>query len=188
MGQKPSGKFVLRLPSDLHGALKDLAARKGVSLNELCVQAVESHVAGMQRDTSRQWNERPPMFRILKEMLGQSLLGVVLFGSAARGENRDSSDIDLLIVVSSDRPLRRRLYALWDRRLPEELHSPHFVHLPDTVKDAGSIWYEAAVDGIVLYEVGRRVSRFLIRIRRQIAAGVLERKTAYGHPYWVKRG
>lgn len=120
-------------------------------------------------------------------MLAESLLGIILFGSTARGENHSASDIDLLIVVASNVPLTRRLYALWDERLSEELYSPHFVHLPENVAAAGSIWYEAAVDGIVFYEAGRRISRILGQIRRTIATGGLERKVAYGHPYWIKR-
>jgi predicted nucleotidyltransferase len=151
------------------------------------VHALESHVSATRPAGDARRDGQEPWFRSLKEMLGESLLAVILFGSTARGEERDSSDIDLLIVVSPATPLTRGLYALWDEHMPEERYSPHFVHLPGRDIDAGSIWYEAAVDGIVLYEAGRRVSRFLIGIRRKIAAGALERKTAYGHPYWVKR-
>jgi hypothetical protein len=52
--------------------------------------------------------------------------------------------------------------------------------------DAGSLWLEAAVDGIVLHEVDEEVSRFFGSIRRMIASGKLKRRSAYGHHYWVK--
>ncbi|MBN2552763.1 MAG: toxin-antitoxin system HicB family antitoxin [Spirochaetales bacterium] len=187
MDRKTSGKFVLRLPPELHLSLKNLAARKGISLNELCLRAVKSYITGIRADTSSGGSKDQRWFRVLEEQLGNSLLGVILFGSVARGENRGSSDVDLLIVVSSDLPLNRRLYAMWDEKLSEEPHSPHFVHLAETVSRAGSLWYEAAVDGIVLHETDGKISRFLSRIRRLIASGKLERKIAYGHPYWVKR-
>ena len=126
------------------------------------------------------------MLQVIRDTMGESLLGVLLFGSVAREDYHVGSDIDLLIVVSSDLPLTRRLYARWDEQLVEDMHSPHFVHLPATVEEAGSIWFEAAVDGIVLYDSDGRVSRFLSRIRRAIADGRLMRRFAYGHPYWIR--
>jgi predicted nucleotidyltransferase len=124
---------------------------------------------------------------VLQDILAESLLGVVLFGSTARGEDHLASDVDLLIVVASALPLTRRLYALWDKHLSGELYSPHFVHLPEDIASAGSIWFETAVDGVILYEVDRQISRFLSRIRRAIADGEVLRKIADGHPYWIRR-
>lgn len=187
MGKKPSGRFVLRLPSELHQTLKNLAARKAVSLNELCLRAVESYVARMGANQENHTTGQQQWLKVLQDMLGGSVLGVILFGSTARGEDRGSSDIDLLIVVASDLPLTRRLYTLWEEHLSGESYSPHFVHMPEDVTMAGSIWFEAAMDGIVLYAVDRRISLFLSRIRRIVAAGRLRRKVAYGHPYWIKR-
>ena len=184
---KPSGRFVLRLPSQLHGALKALAARKGVSLNELCLQAVENYAAAAGVVEDNLTEDQPQWLQAIREMLVESLVGVILFGSTARGERYDDSDIDLLIIVASDLPLTRRLYTLWDEYVSGERYSPHFVHLPGDIKSAGSIWFEAAIDGIVIYELGRRISRWLSQIRRAIVAGKLERKIAYGHPYWIKR-
>jgi predicted nucleotidyltransferase len=185
---KPSGKFVLRLPPELHRTLKNLAAREGVSLNELCLRAVESYAAGIPGHAEGAGGPRQPWLRAAKELLGRSLLGVVLFGSTARGDNYGSSDIDLLVVVSMNLPLRRRLYRLWDEHSEAQRYSPHFVHLPGSAAAAGSVWAEAAVDGIVLYDTGGEVSRLLGQVRRMVASGRLERKRAYGHPYWVRRG
>ncbi len=41
MAGTASGKFVLRLPSKLHETLKSQAVARGVSLNTLCLRAVE---------------------------------------------------------------------------------------------------------------------------------------------------
>ena len=188
MVKEPSGKFVLRLPSKLHGSLKNIAAQKGVSLNELCRRIVESYVVGLQvgegsstEDGQHRWLD------VLRKLPAGSILGVILFGSTARGESHSSSDIDLLIVLTADLPVTRSLYALWDENLIEERYSPHFVHLPESISTAGSLWFEAALDGIVLNEQGRSISRFLGRIRRKIASGGLERKIAYGQPYWINK-
>jgi predicted HicB family RNase H-like nuclease len=41
LAQKYSGRFVLRLPVDLHKALAVRAFREGVSLNDLCLRAIQ---------------------------------------------------------------------------------------------------------------------------------------------------
>ena len=41
LAQKYSGRFVLRLPADLHKALAVRAFREGVSLNDLCLRAIQ---------------------------------------------------------------------------------------------------------------------------------------------------
>ena len=118
-------------------------------------------------------------------MLGTSLLGVLLFGSVARGEEHDGSDIDLLIVIARERPLTRLLYRQWDEAWPEAAYSPHFVHLPQSIEKAGSVWLEAAVDGIIPDEGDGSVRRFLGQLRKAMAAGRLVRRTAHGHAYWI---
>jgi len=42
-------------------------------------------------------------------------LRVILFGSAARGESRQGSDVDLLIVVAEDTPRRQLAQELYCR-------------------------------------------------------------------------
>lgn len=187
MVKEPSGKFVLRLSSKLHGTLKNIAARNGVSLNELCRRVMEDYAREGHLNLEVGSRGRQRWLEVLPELLADSLVGVVLFGSTTRGERRSDSDIDLLIVLVTGRPLTRRLYADWDEHLSKEPYSPHFVHLPERVEAAGSLWFEAALDGIVLYEVDRDISRFLGRIRRKIAGGGLVRRIAHGQPYWIRK-
>ena len=135
--------------------------------------------------------ELPVPLQEIQTLLGDSLRGILLFGSAARGEERQSSDIDLLIVVETSLPLTRSLYGLWDRGIEGasgSAISPHFVHLPDSEGKLGSLWYEAAIEGIVLYERDACISKLLRRVRRSMAEGKVQRKSAYGHPYWVRSG
>jgi hypothetical protein len=48
------------------------------------------------------------------------------------------------------------------------------------------VWAEAAIDGIVLFERGMRITEHLIRVRREIAAGRIVRRVAHGQPYWTE--
>jgi hypothetical protein len=181
----PSGRFVLRLPVKLHAALRHRAEAENLSLNQLCLRALAGYLAPGRQPASLTPRE-PPWLLAARRVLGKDLLGAVLFGSEARGEARSDSDIDLLLVTGPNIRLSRRLYSLWDEQPGDEKHSPHFVHLPATPAQAGSIWLEAAVDGIVLHDPEGRIVRLLGQLRRAIASGRLRREAAYGHPYWVK--
>ena len=176
---------MLRLPPSIHENLRAQASRRGLSLNAICQQALEGYIE-KGRPGGPGSEGQSSLTGGLRELFGDSLLGIVLFGSAARGEAREGSDIDLLIVLSRDKALLRKLYSLWDERFGVIKESPHFVHIPADPKDAGSIWLEAAVDGVISFDREGEVSRFLGGIRRLIAAGKLKRRWAYGHPYWVK--
>ncbi len=180
-----SGKFVLRIPKNLHMTLKKRVEQEGVSLNALCTDALQSF-----GDAGRPGflpGNKPSSEKWILEAFGGSLLGLILFGSYARGEQREDSDVDLMIVLSDSTPLDRSLYALWDEKNPSgpgDRLSPHFVHIPERTDDAGSIWLEAAIDGIMLYDNEHAVGRFLSGLRRAIMTGMFRRGQAYGQPYW----
>jgi predicted nucleotidyltransferase len=152
------------------------------------MKALESFTGGANTErrngesAARQW------VGYAAEVAQDALVGVVLFGSAARGQASEGSDVDLLVVIESTVVLNRSLYQRWDAVCRDERVSPHFVHLPRHALDGGSLWFEVAIDGIALYERGLRVSRHLCRVRQAIADGLIERRKAYGHGYWVKHG
>jgi predicted nucleotidyltransferase len=185
MKKTASGRFVLRIRPSVHENLRKEAKRRQLSLNVICQQALEGYLNHSLPIKGAE-GERAPIIAAVSELLGDALVGIVLFGSMARGESREMSDIDLLVVIRRSLPLSRSLYARWDSRFARDEASPHFVHLPLEAMDAGSLWFEAAVDGIVLHEIDEEISRFFGSIRRMIASGRLKRLAAYGHPYWVK--
>lgn len=41
--------------------------------------------------------------KMLKKLLGENLVSVVLFGSCARGDYKEDSDIDIAVLTKSDR-------------------------------------------------------------------------------------
>ena len=176
---------MLRLTPAIHSALRAEASRAGVSLNSLCQGVLERHVAGKDWYTIPMKDDGGLIAQI-RDFLGEPLLGVVLFGSVARGAARRESDVDLLIVLDANQEVTRRLYSLWDERFSESALSPHFVRLPLRAEDAGSVWLEASVDGVVLLDRDSRIARILADIRRMTADGRLSRRSAYGLPYWVR--
>jgi len=194
--KEPSGRFVIRMSGALHGRLRDEAMRTGQSLNQLCVSKLQAgggpctvpgeamaHAslipAGFLDKTVRRWHG--------------DLLGVILFGSAARGDATGHSDIDLLLVLRPDKPVTRDLYRFWDDFCREcggtqdlSRISPHFASLPGSVREAGGLWYEVALDGTPMWEQDHLVSRFLGSVRECMSRGKIRRRMLHGSPYWVR--
>ncbi len=176
-----SGRFLLRVPPRLHAALRAAAEEAGVSLNEYCTRklALPAEAAG---DAVEAVVRAASLF-------GAGLRAVVLFGSFARGEEREASDVDLLVVLDDSVKISRGLYRQWDEApLTFEGHrvEPHLVHLPSPDGRTGGLWGEVALDGVVLFACGRALSSVLSRIRRDIAEGRLVRRFVHGQPYWVE--
>ena len=119
---------------------------------------------------------------------GDGLIAVVAFGSWARGEAADGSDLDLLVVVDAGVRIDRGTYRAWDAvPIPRTDHpvDAHFLHLPEPGTPIAGIWAEAALDGIVLFDRGLRLSRRLIEIRHDVASGRIVRRFSHGQPYWI---
>ncbi len=180
---RPSGKFIVRVPQELHEALKWCSQKEGISLNEVCRRRLGSEP------------NSPTVSPLVRQLLALKLPleGIVLFGSTARGESTASSDVDLLLVLKGGTPVSRILYGAWDdesakpeNRASWKALSPHFVALPEGIKDVGSLWFEVALDGVILWERERVVSAVLYRLRDAMARGRITRKFSHGHPYWVK--
>lgn len=176
-----SGKFVLRLPLDLHERLADRSRQNGLSLNSFCVDLLRRGVSEDALDSS--------VLNSLRKIYGgQGLIAVLLFGSRARGTALDSSDTDLLLVFEPNTFIDRDIYRKWERSdaamLDPDL-SIHCVALAD-VGAAGGLWFEVALDGIILWEVDRRTRELLSHLKRRIAEGRVVRDKSHGHGYWRK--
>lgn len=176
----PSGRFVLRVPPAVHGILRSAAARAGLSLNDYCVRKL---VAPGVVETG--------LFEVVERttaQFGESLVGIVVFGSWARDELTEGSDVDLLVVVDPAVRIVRSLYRPWDESpltwedRPVEVH---LVHLPELEETPSGLWAEAALEGLVLFERGFEISRRLVDVRKRIVGGEVARREAHGQPYWV---
>lgn len=138
---------------------------------------------------------------ILYQHFGERLLGLLVFGSLARGTWTRDSDIDLLLVVEGWRePLWERLRELWPlrnllRRTPEYREGlrrgyvPVLQHYPldrEEARRLHRIYLDAAVEGIILYERQRFLSDLMARVRSLLRAAGAKRLLipGKGH-YWL---
>jgi predicted nucleotidyltransferase len=181
--RKASGRFVLRIDPGLHGALKRAVREMAVSLNEYCARKLAAPVSSLTG-----WELVSDTVQRAAAVVGGDLEGVVAFGSWARDELHDGSDVDVLVVVDRSTELSRALYSEWDAD-PVRWHGhrvePHFVHLPESSRPVVGLWAEVAIDGVVLFTRGFELPRCLARVRQDIVAERVVRRVVHGQPYWV---
>ena len=177
-----SGRFVLRIDPKLHAALREAAREAGLSLNQYCAAKLALPGGSIS-------DEGVEAVRRAVFLFGTALVGVVAFGSWTRGEEAQTSDVDLMIIVDESVAIGRHIYRAWDE-VPmywdKHLVDAHFVHLPQPDERITGMWAEVATNGIVLFERGFEVSIQLVGIRGEIAAGRLVRRRVHGQPYWVE--
>ncbi len=178
-----SGRFVVRIEPELHEFLRTRARSAGISLNRYCARELGSPSSELPRPAGE-------AVRRASSILGESLLGVVLFGSWMRGESSGGSDLDILVVADRRVAITRRLYREWDE-LPGlqwagHTVEPHFVHLLAGGETPSGLWAEVAIDGVVLFERRLAVSLALASVRRRIQEERVTRRIVQGNPYWVR--
>lgn len=128
-------------------------------------------------------------------------MGVVLFGSVARGEWDKHSDIDLLVIVNEWRKRRwersRELLEVRKKleetpaceRLREQgVYSP-IQHVPLSVREAKEFqrgFLDILMDGIILYEDDHFVSQLFAGMRKKLQKmGARRIQTPDGKHYWI---
>jgi predicted nucleotidyltransferase len=168
-----SGKFVLRIPEALHERLKQQASAAEVSLNQWCNKLLEKGsrlASGIFDQTTILVGSAVLEQEVVEKIITRwqdRITGLVLFGSAAQGMLWETSDVDLLIVLKTELEIQRDLYQEWDdfyrqlSRKPRRVYSPQFVKMPTTADEVGSLWFEVALAGVILYDNDLKITQFL---------------------------
>jgi len=133
----------------------------------------------------------------LAESLGDSLVSVVLFGSAARGEAGPVSDIDLLVVVDdlpSSRLARHEVLRRADERVEDELRRLRrqgvltdihpILKTPAEAERITPLYLDLVEDARILFDRDGFFARILERLRQSLRT-LGARRIERGHlRYW----
>jgi predicted nucleotidyltransferase len=120
----------------------------------------------------------------LEKLLGESLVSVILFGSVARGDVSDTSDIDLLIDAKNlpeSRFERIKLFNKAEDLCRDELRTIHerygiTTYFSPIMKDVAEacrispLYLDIVEDGIVLFDRDGSMSNLLERLRSRLRA------------------
>lgn len=119
---------------------------------------------------------------------------VIMFGSRARGESKERSDVDLLVLhegceVEDPVARRRRIYYLLRKAIGEEFEDltvvdmelEHFLKPKEITALLLNIYW----DGLVVYDSTETVRGFLGEVREKIVKSDLERVRDGRAYYWV---
>jgi predicted nucleotidyltransferase len=179
MGSKKQARILLRRPVALQDLIRLKARERNTSINSMLVEAIQKGVtaSGVEGYEGR-------IIELAKSEFGSCFVGLLLYGSKARGDAYDTSDTDILVVVDPSVRITRDLYRVWDATLPSTL-SINISHLPAAARDAGSLWLECALDARILFDPTGVLRRRLDEIKDLIVSGAFIRRATHGQGYWI---
>lgn len=129
------------------------------------------------------------LLKSLQRALGDDLIGVVLYGSHARGNPHPDSDVDLL-VIARGLPESRYERAKWFGQVvaQSDYLGPRVSMLGKTCEEFEgyfpSLYLDIGLDGIILFDRGAYTASKMARIRELIAEAGLVRKAIDGEMLW----
>lgn len=168
---------------------------------------IEEKVPEMKRITPTEATEvlrtlLPFCVEVCRRIYGEDLLGLLLFGSVARGDARADSDLDLLVIANqlpprrlarfealsgeAVRPLEAAQDALFARGYPAEIS--WIFRTPEELREGAPFFLDLPEEGEILFERNGWVTDFLERIRRMREREGARRITLAGEECWDFRG
>ena len=140
--------------------------------------------------------------RLLKENYKEDLLSVILFGSVARGKWNNESDIDLFIIFTNKSSIRTDINNqltkfISDYERKSKLKNSKGDRLFSTIQDISlslkdlhtfrTIFYDIAMDGIILFDRNQTGFHFLKKIKNRIEEKGLRRVFVKENDYYWER-
>lgn len=131
--------------------------------------------------------------KVLSESYPKQLISVVLFGSVVRGEAKEDSDIDLLVVMKDLPPGRyvRKgvLEPVFEKISSEGCDAAFNCHLktPDEAKKITVLYYDFPEEARLLYDQDRFFQKIIEETARHIKKTGAVRKRWGKYRYWDLR-
>ncbi|MBS7656026.1 nucleotidyltransferase domain-containing protein [Candidatus Bathyarchaeota archaeon] len=116
------------------------------------------------------------------------IAGVLLFGSIARKERDEESDIDLLILWENlnVEDIYLHIYKTFSKYFPHENltildmdYSSFF-----NVKKASSLYLNIIYDAIILYDKYGKLLNFILKVKNELRAKGIKRKKIGKYYFW----
>ncbi|MGQ9723385.1 MAG: nucleotidyltransferase domain-containing protein [Candidatus Jordarchaeum sp.] len=126
----------------------------------------------------------------LVEELGEKLLGLALFGSVARGEGSERSDLDFFVVtrgVEGDRVQRkRRMYRILAPVYKRFRRDISVYTLEESeITDVTPLLINVAYDAVILFDPEGYLEKFFAQVREAVRkAGLAPYRTRDGKIGW----
>jgi predicted nucleotidyltransferase len=138
------------------------------------------------------------MLKILKEEFKDDLISVVVYGSVARGDNRNDSDVDLLIIMKNlpkDSMLKR--IRLFETKVEDKLNLDEYwkmgyyislspvLKTPEEAEKFSPLYLDMVYDAVILYDRNYFFTRILQKLRDRLKELGAERVRMGKKWYWV---
>lgn len=138
------------------------------------------------------------MLKIMKEEFKDDLISVVVYGSVARGDNRNDSDVDLLIVMKNlpkDSMLKR--IRLFETKVEDKLNLDEYwkmgyyislspvLKTPEEAEKFSPLYLDMVYDAVILYDRDYFFTRILQKLRDRLKELGAERVRMGKKWYWV---
>lgn len=138
------------------------------------------------------------MLKIMKEEFKDDLISVVVYGSVARGDNRNDSDVDLLIIMKNlpkDSMLKR--IRLFETKVEDNLNLDEYwkmgyyislspvLKTPEEAEKFSPPYLDMVYDAVILYDSNYFFTRILQKLRDRLKELGAERVRMGKKWYWV---